>query len=671
MKPALCVDDRGPALFLDEPMVEYMSDAAPFERAAWRWESLTPDRWTCSDLATRLSVSLTPARQLSSSAYCLRIDVDVLRPVRLARCVVGLSAPCAAPPFLLDRYLRWGPLTEPQVLGEYAPLAFSWAGIGTGYRLRSVRGGCAAEVDRRDGLLTVRLLLDGAVLHPRWHLLGGPRSEAAPTLPTGRHTSIELALSVDSAAAGTESAPAVAGRFPGGAEAALALTDHCDFDTRERLQLFLAGDGRRPGWRRRGLRLTKGAFVVASRPVDRAPAPSLEEPDYRRLLDELYQDGSEIAPHGLNESGDLDRDTFRRALGTIVQQFRPRTWLDHGLSQCYGYAMGGADRSTYDLLTELKNAGFTSLWSYQDVPADAVGSLNLLALQAQIAPDRWHQLGRHLRRGEWLVAVHYLRSLIRSATEGTAIGPHIGQAISTMRGIMMELRAPRPAAERLERTMRRLGSIPAELRRAAGPQRPEPYTRQHLLRYAPTLYPERAVPLRDARADELLLFTTLEVVHTSDVYTPEAVERLLAERGLHIGHCYLLNELPYLAGVFATGGGALALASPWIDFLDHLAAAVRAGRAWNPPMGDLAAWVRALQFTSVVDVARTTVRVDNASDSPVTGFTLLLPGSVSPTDVRWGDRAPAGHRIWSDWLAVWGDLPANGSTTVQWGGAQQ
>jgi hypothetical protein len=665
---ALLPDGCAETLALGDAVVALAGKTGPTRAEPARWRPAGDSRWMAAHSAAPARTLLTVSHAPESGAQAWRIRIEGMldQPARISRWVVHLTACATTAPYYLDRNLRWRPLAASDAIPEFTPLAIAWPGPGGAYRLTSVRGCCAAEVNWQAGRLELCVVLDAAALHPRWYLTGGPRSEAAPEQPAGCLTTIELLLltgDVDPTEPG-----AVAARYPAGCEAAFTLTDHCDFDTSDRLARFLSGRPGRRGWCGRDLHFTKGVFTLPSRPADRSPAASLHDPDYRRLVDSLHADGSEIAPHGLNESGDLDQATFRSALDDIVRAFGPRTWIDHGLSQRYGYTTGGADPAGYDLCAILRAAGFSAVWAYHDVIGEPAVSLDLFS-PAGSAHHRGRLALHHAARGAYAVAAHYARSQIRDVTHRTAIGEYLAHAISTVRGIYLEARGERPVTDRIARVTRRLARAPAELRRAAGLQQPEPYDRRDLAAFAPTVYPESASPARDADPHGLCLFASQEVVHTADAYTDAALERLLQGRGLHIGHCYLLNRLPYLAGTFTTDGKDLDGA--WVAFLDALTAVVAEGRLWNPTMGALAEWVRRFHLTSVVPLHDAAVRVETRSPVDLSDFTLLLPASTDVTGIRWNGEVPVGTRRWGDWLAVWGLVPAHARVTVQWCSSQR
>jgi hypothetical protein len=198
----------------------------------------------------------------------------------------------------------------------------------------------------------------------------------------------------------------------------------------------------------------------------------------------------------------------------------------------------------------------------------------------------------------------------------------------------------------------------------------EPYSRRELIDFGAVLYPERALPLSQISDADLALFITLEVVHTQDAYTDKAISRLLNERGLHVGHCYLLNRLPYVAGMFERDSSSPRLTETWLRFIDDLEEQVRSGRLWNPTVTELAEWLRAAQRVVCLPSGSRSVRLINQLNQVIQDYTLLVPHSIDPDEVVWASGRPKGWRYWKDWLAVWGDLPAGRSTVIEWGGNQ-
>lgn len=646
---------------LARPRIEYVG-GSPHATAIASWTTDATGAATYTDGPVHIRVQVQPAPAAGWRHLDATASIDA--PVQLRECALVLEAPAPNPPMFVDRTLRWRALRGDAILNEYTPLAIRWAPEpeGPGYHVQAARGFTAGALAWRTGHLTLMLYFDAAALHPRWRLDHGRRSEAAPLRAAGETFALRLLL-------GSTDAPAlpILGRWPAAAEAAFVITDHCDFDTGETLDVFFNGTVGQHGWRARGLALTKGVFTLPSSPRDRPPAPTLNDPAYRRLVHALHADGSEIAPHALNESGTINVEDFRRGLDRIVADFTPSTWIDHGLSLRYCYTMGGADRGTYDLLGALRTAGFSTLWAYHDVPSEPSAPLDMLALPVHSNGASRRTLLGHLRRGDVLVAAHYARSLILAdAADRGTVGLAMGKAFSSLRALAMGARHPDAIGRYLRSAGRELRGL-AEVVRDGGAQSPVlPHTRRHLVELAPTVYPERGVPCREARPDELLLFATQEVVHVRDAYTPQTLDELLHTRGLHLGHCYLLNQLPYLAGVFEPGTATPRLSRPWIAFVEALADLVGRGRLWNPVMGRLARWMRAVQLATVVPLDSGGIRLDNLVGEAMPDATLLLPAAIEPETVTWDGGSPTGWRRWPDWLAVWGTLPPNGSAVIRW-----
>jgi hypothetical protein len=616
----------------------------------------------CVSGPTHIAVRAEPSSGLASGWMHLSAVAELSDPARIVRCALVLDFGRTVEAELLDQALRWRPMNRREPFHELTPFAMRWRAAGGGHRweIRSLRGNPAGEARLTEGRLSLALLFDAAALHPRWSFAAGHHSEAAPVRHPGEQFMLRLALGPVEGA--DRLLPVVAARWPRAAEATFVLTDHCDFDTVDRLAAFM--DVGTAGWCGRGLALTKGVFTLPSAARGRSPVPTLEDREYARLIHRLRDDGSEIAPHGLNESGNIDRERFQRALDTIVSEFSPRTWIDHGLSLRYCYTMGGANPNTYDLLGALRHADFACLWAYHDVGMAMASALDQLASHPARATALGPLLIEHLRNREPLVAAHYLRSIVLgSATGRGRLRIAAGHGFSAARALAVGLGAKGELSAHLQSSGRALRSAVRALLGDAPAPRP-PHSPLELRDAAPALYPERAVPAHEMRADDLLLFTTQEAVHPADAYTPEAIDALLDTRGLHIGHCYLLNRLPYLAGVFEAKAPRLSRA--WLTFLDTLASRVQAGRIWNPTMGELAQWIRSWHGLSVVPGGLDSVTVRNLLPHPVTNLTLLMPSEVAPHTIEWDGRAPAGWRRWPDRLAVWGNVPGNAAVTVLW-----
>jgi hypothetical protein len=172
-------------------------------------------------------------------------------------------------------------------------------------------------------------------------------------------------------------------RYPAGAPAAIALTDHADQGRADRTEAFAFGmsgalDADTPrsrGFAGRGLRYTKTVF---SHQKTRWPA-QLSDPAFARVARALEDAGSEVGLHSM--SGDTDsRDEVARDFAAFTSRFAGRTWIDHGPHHnCEALASTGWDPSsphyTLDLMAA---AGFDTVWAVKDLAVRG-GRLDMLA----------------------------------------------------------------------------------------------------------------------------------------------------------------------------------------------------------------------------------------------------------------------------------------------------
>ena len=651
-------------VLLGEPRFQYAAAerAHKYPSSPSTWEPLANGSFRYRAPHIELGTTFRPFPSIGSTdAIELVIDLSVQDEVRIRECAVQLALGPVASARTLDPSFRWRQVGDVWS-NESTPLCIRAVGVDHGgLELRATRGLLAARLKRDGRLLAIQLILDSAALHPRrLHASGVDSLVPAPERGPGYKFTVQLILRHTMAA--TQEAPTLS-RFPNGRQAAFAVTDHCDFDTAERLDTLLHGHGGQGAWLGRGLSMTKGVFSLESDISGRRPAATLADQRYRQLIERLHADGSEIAPHGVNESGNILPSVFKDAVARIAEEFAPRSWIDHGKSLRYCLSMGGAEDPEYDLLGVLRQHGFTTLWSYYDVPSSARASLNLLSPRANDIPASLAATSHHLLRGRALIAAHYLRSAIRFHTEGRT-QQRLGAHMSAMRQFAMSIRAGDAVGPAFGAYLRKARATSGATRADAEEVRPP--DRTALLQLAPFVYPVRGAPASSVRPSELLLFASQEVLHVRDVYTEPMLERLIGERGAHVGHCYLLNVLPYVAGIFHQAGGSLTLAPEWGAFLGALESRVADGTVWNAPISEIAEWMRDLQLLVCIPVDDTSLRIENPLDHVVRGLTVLVPRAVSRKDIYWGAARPTVHAPWHDWLPISGDLAAGTTVQVGW-----
>ncbi len=172
-------------------------------------------------------------------------------------------------------------------------------------------------------------------------------------------------------------------RYPAGAPAAIALTDHADQGRADRTEAFAFGEsgaleGEEPperGWAGHGLRYTKTVF---SHQKTRWPA-QLSDPAFVRVARALEAAGSEVGLHSM--SGDTDsREEVARDFAAFTSRFSGRTWIDHGPHHnCEALASTGWDPgSPHYLLDQMADARFDTVWAVKDLSVRG-GRLDMLA----------------------------------------------------------------------------------------------------------------------------------------------------------------------------------------------------------------------------------------------------------------------------------------------------
>lgn len=557
----------------------------------------------------------------------------------------------------LDRFYKIVPVKQPVWNNGFTPLFVAVTGeqnfilFNTG-RMFSHR--VTGHVDFFD----LEVFLDAAAEHPSWNFTGAKRSTSSPVLPAGTSYNMEFGI-LQLPHAPAASFPVIA-RYPNGASAAFTITDHCDFDSNEKLDVFLNGDDRNPnaGWLNKGLKMTKGVFTKRSTGPNTKQNDTLETPAYRTLIEQLYADGSEIAPHALNQSGQITPEDFTNALNNIQVGYHPQTWIDHGLYLKYCYYMGGKEDPGYQLIKALEDRQFTSLWSYQDVPVDPNASLNQFSNTAPtFKPAR--KAIRKMLSGNFLVAGHEFKSMVQRKDEAVNRMEPILSFMSSGRAAIMNIRS----AKNRKKTLNKLKADFFGLFKSSAQQQ-LPYTQEELLQFSPLLYSEKGKPLHQLQQNDMLLFATQEITQLDGIYTGEALDKLISEKGAHIGHTYILNDLPYIDGVFEKKT-TYRLSNYWVKFIDALAQRVKSGEIWNPTFAEFVDYVKKSCLVSLEYISDKTLIVHNAGNKDINGLTFMMHITANPT-VLWDKQKPAFRNDASGNLLFWGNVPANAQSVIEW-----
>jgi hypothetical protein len=196
---------------------------------------------------------------------------------------------------------------------------------------------------------------------------------------------------------------------------------------------------------------------------------------------------------------------------------------------------------------------------------------------------------------------------------------------------------------------------------------------RHLDERAPSAYPLGRVDA--AGPDGLWLWRStwafLDAGGMRAMYKPEALDRLEAERGLHIAHTYLetYHKLRTHFGrrnLFIPVGkkhpgepGPVKPAPGFTAILDDLAARQERGTLWVTPLGSLVDRMRAV---AALRIRRRDGGFTVIAPAPLEGATFVLAGKVSTLTV--GGAPPKGSRTSANDTMFWADLPA-GDTVIE------
>ena len=564
--------------------------------------------------------------------------------------------------FYLNRSYKWIKLLKKDFISGATPLIIRYKDLsGKMYELRSLKGYHSYSIEKNDNGVLITYYLDHAALHPKWNYVEEQMvSDAATELSAGFEYQTDFILiETDSP---IYEFPVVPGRFPSGLEACFCITDHCDFDSNEKLEILLYGDCNNNGWLGKGLKMTKGVFPLASKPWHRKEVASLEDKDYNKTIKMLHEDGSEIVPHGIQDSASLevDHSLFSSTLSIFTSKWHPGTWIDHGKFLEYSYLKGG-DKNEYLLLEQLEKSGIKLLWSYHDISSDSSAGLNLIAPKSRDGLSITKSFFCHFFTGRFSTALHYVRSFLRKRCSRSRVVYILLELITLIKAILFNKNPKVRTWQYFSTGIKRLVKSFASDR-----FNQIPYSRKEELELASAIFPESGVPINQVKENDSLLFCTNEVQHICDVYNEKSLNNLIREKGIHIGHTYLLNTVPYLNGLFKNQDGNITLKPKWSRFVIALHHKVSTNVLWNPVVSDLSEWTRAMQFVSIVPVNSNSVRITNKYFKDIHDFTLLIPKTMPLNTISWDGRQPKGSKQIDGIVAIFDNLTANTDCILSW-----
>lgn len=327
--------------------------------------------------------------------------------------------------------------------------------------------------------------------------------------------------------------------FPDAARAVICLTDHCDFDSPEKLRLLA------DCLVRHNVRITKSVFPVSDRPsLTKFEETGLDDPDYRESIDRLFSHGTEIAFHGFTPKRNappLD-EVFRRT--RLLERYEPETWIDHGTGD-YLFSRGGTLADGVDLEHLLKEIGIRNYWSYFDVWDNPFSNLSLLSARRSVEVisslaalrGSWFRATGH--QSAWFI-LHGFRNLVGDGND------------VAIRRRPWRLAGWQVAAN-WHQTASRVRQLPLGIYGSDG-----------------------AVVHQSLDAN--WVFDTILLNHLALQLAPDKISNFVGKGGVLIGHCYMTCDLDYVhENVFLREKGRAIILPAFEDALAHIDMRQRAG----------------------------------------------------------------------------------------------
>ncbi|MEZ4699364.1 MAG: hypothetical protein R2834_03455 [Rhodothermales bacterium] len=348
--------------------------------------------------------------------------------------------------------------------------------------------------------------------------------------------------------------------YPNGALAAICLTDHADWDSAEKMRLL--ADLFEP----HGFRLTKTVFP-ASDPGDHPYGLGLDDPAYRRQIDRLHAQGTEIAYHSFSPSRRPPPIEACRARIDVMRAYDAVTWIDHSVGD-YLLSRTGRLPGGEDLVALLSEAGVVNYWSYSDTWENPSTNLDIWAVRppGDAYRDAMALASRKERKGPAQLA--YLATI----PVKNGCGPVQYKAV------------------------------------ARNPLSPGAWSRLLAYRKALRRYHASPMALYDFGGQSVLtrssthwIFDTVLVNHLAIQLATESLEDLVRRNGLLLGHCYV-GSMPSYGGsnVFVGTDDAPAIHPRFAEAVAEIGRRQRIGEIVALPFNALRASLDAFARTRLV-----------------------------------------------------------------------
>lgn len=450
-------------------------------------------------------------------------------------------------------------------------------------------------------------------------------------------------------------------RYPFGYRSAFIFIDHCDFDTPEKVKAIFYGtsdekskDFGKKGIVGTGLTATKTVFIDAGNTEN----IGLENSDYRKVIERLNKDGVEIVPHSLTPRDSLKKSDFRlKSYLDEMAKFNPKTWTDHGYGLHNIIRFGWCKKNPYFILDELYQRGYRYFWSRIDYSLNAPdGNLNV-----------FNSSGR--------TGIDYLKKVFRLIKNKTQLRKIIFVFFWDFTGCLIGWEAKDDLVFAFD-------TIFYYLKKVIGKNIPPPhaFSRNAILRTLvriinPLFYcqimhnfffPDKVTNLTQGfypvdidGKNNIFFFDSFWVNDCDGVYSPQNIDRLIKEKGLHIGHNYFcVDEKHYLNLSFKKIDDYYYISDKFQQNLEYLAKCQKENKVWVTNTSKFGDYYSAWSKVQVEYLSDKKLFIKNNSNDRIDGltFSFKIESEFGKKDIFFSKRKIRNYLIRQNEVYFWFDL---------------
>jgi len=442
-------------------------------------------------------------------------------------------------------------------------------------------------------------------------------------------------------------------QFPRGFLSALIIVDHCDFDSSKKVEAVFYGtsdknskDYGKKGIVGTGLTITKTVFIEGGGNEN----IGLDNKEYLDEIINLYNDGVEIAAHSLHPKKSLLRkDRMFKKYLKVMREFEPQTWVDHGYLSHNITRFGWNKASKYYSLDVLYEKGYRFFWSGIDYSLNAPdGNLNLYNCSGRAGKDYFLKIIRLIKEKKEISKIVF-----------TFFWDFIGNLIGWQ--AKDDLLLSFGSEHRFSPSKRNLIRL----------INPKFYFNIFKNFFLPDKYHsfiEGFYPIIfDKKKNEVYGFTSLWINDYINGYSPKNIDRLIGERGLHIGHNYLaVEESHYLGLAFKKIGPEYYINDNFQKNLEYMAEQQKKGLLWVTNIKKLGKYYSELENVSVKELSKKELLLENLSNDKINGITFSCPiiDSQQIPKVLLNKKPLKTKKLFNNRLFFWFDLEGKEKTKI-------